>query len=285
MTKNDKKQKFNFKFSEDEYQTLRSEILERNSAIFSQSSTAIVTIISTWAAGISLLVLIADNSDIEPIYLIAICYFSSLMFLVPVFYFIPLSIKSGENLQQIASISAYLRVFYEYPSLERKKEIKNWEITNSLMSKVNVDRAKKSYPFYLYNAEYTILSSISFILYIISAYSSHQTICELEKKPFCTAGFQVLSAAVFIVLGILGLVSIIIIHNKSSNRNAIMHQISIYIIAYIQRGIDLGLFEGNVDSIYNSLNPAESLETKVDEYLKNHPADQPKKHRWSRNHH
>lgn len=90
--------------SDQEYETLRSEILNRTTLINSQSSNAIVTVISSWAAGITLLGL-TTSQGIGPHTLINLCYIASIIFLVPAFYFLPLAIKSGENLQQIVAIS------------------------------------------------------------------------------------------------------------------------------------------------------------------------------------
>ena len=63
------------------------------------------------------------------------------LFFNSIFYFVPLAIKSGENLTQMVSLSAYIRVFYDYPFQKNLKM--NWETSNNLLSVVNTDKKKK----------------------------------------------------------------------------------------------------------------------------------------------
>lgn len=108
-----------WKCSEREYDSLRNEIICRMESINHQANTAIITILSTWTIGFALFVSINTPEPSSNHIISLIC---ALIFLVPVYYFIPLAVKSGENIQQIASISAYIRVFFEYNSAKNNGE-------------------------------------------------------------------------------------------------------------------------------------------------------------------
>lgn len=132
-----------FEFNTQEYASIRSELVQRLSAINAQSHTAILTIITAFGAGITL----NYNTQVDQIEnmveFISLNIIRSLIFLIPILYFLPLAVKSGENLIQIASLSAYIRVFYDYISDNSKKM--NWETSNNILSNANVDRGKRSF--------------------------------------------------------------------------------------------------------------------------------------------
>ena len=92
-------------------------------------------------------------------------FLSTILFIIPVCFFVPLAIKSGENLIQIASIASYIKVFYEFPSINSNKDKMLWELTNSYCNYAIVDHGKESRLYFAYNSEYTILSMFSTIIY------------------------------------------------------------------------------------------------------------------------
>ena len=79
-----------------------------------------------------------------------------------VFFFVPLAIKSGENLVQIASVSAYIKIFFEY-TVSKDTINFNWEISNNIFGQQNVKRSKYGSLMKWYNEEYTILAIFSSI--------------------------------------------------------------------------------------------------------------------------
>lgn len=154
-------------FSENEYISIRTELIERIRLLNSQSFTVLATVISFWTVGFTFKAQVLEKVySLDIIQQIIINFLSALIFLIPLFLFTPLSAKSGENLSQIASLSAYIKVFFDYPVVV-DKENKNWETSNNLLSNSNVDRGKESNFMKLYNEDYTILSIISFIIYNI----------------------------------------------------------------------------------------------------------------------
>ena len=70
-------------FNEEEYSALRAETCTRIEIMNSQATSALTTALATWVMGFTLL---------------------------------PMATKSGENLQQMVSLGAYIRVFYDEAS-------------------------------------------------------------------------------------------------------------------------------------------------------------------------
>lgn len=227
-------------FSEHEYNSLRSELITRLTIINKQVSTAIITSISSWAAGMALWIKYLGQVEIHANYTMTMGYIASFLFLVPVFYFIPLAVKSGENIQQIASISAYIRVFYDYVSIREKNNVTNWETSNNLLSTINVNRGKKSRMMRLYNEEYTVLSICSFILYLMCTILAYFDIQNYKS-------FKVIITYI-IVHGILcfaSIVAIYMIRKASGMKNSMMKNTESYVKRYIERAIELNIIESD----------------------------------------
>lgn len=242
----------NIDYSICEYTALKNEMNTRLSLINNQASTAIVTIISAWAAGITLMVIFLQKETSEMNSFIIIGFLESFIFLIPILYFIPLSIKSGENIRQIASLSAYIKVFYEYRSINNESYLMNWETSNNLMSAVNINRGLKSLPMLLFNEEYTILSSVSFVLYCTSAIYSIKSLNVYQAD----ISLRILFISLLVMLGLVGIIAICIIYKTSCMNNAMMKNSEIYLRAYIRRAIELGVISPqDLSNIENELNP------------------------------
>lgn len=223
----------NITFSTHEYDSLRSEMISRIEIINSQSNLAITTILSTWTVGFA--IIFAINEFEIKSYVLSLA--SVCIFLIPIFYFIPLSIKSGENIRQIASISAYIRVFYDYFSFKQKKEIFNWETSNNIYSYINVNRGKPSILMRLYNEEYVVLSITSLGLYIsMSIFSLYHSLPDKVIEPYYT-----LFVIFLFIFAIVGIASIFVIQKASCMNNSMMKNTIFYVNAYIDRAIELNL--------------------------------------------
>lgn len=219
-----------------EYNSLRQELITRITLMNNQAHTAILTILTIWSAGFVLLAKISDFADenqyFSPHILIFLINF---IFLIPIFYFIPLSVKSGENIIQIASISAYIKVFYEYRSLKNKGVFLNWETTNNVVSSINVDRGIVSRPMFLYNEEYTILSLSSLVIYIIVSFSlffghfSEMTFTVKIIYSFC-----------FMIFLFIGAYSCLFIHKSSNMKKTMMENTVLYLNKYLERAVNIG---------------------------------------------
>lgn len=247
-------------FSESEYNSLRAELVNRIGLINSQSSTALTTIISTWATGLTLLIFLSgQNNQLADYPEIIIRFINSLIFLIPVMYFIPLAIKSGENLTQIASISAYIRVFFEYLRERSDDELPrySWESTNTLVSNINALRKDKGKLMLMFNEEFTILSSASVMIYFIS---SGLNIAKVYKSATISNLVFVLITVVYSLFAVLAIIMVITIHRSSCAKRNLIEKSPIYIEAYIYRAVEFGLLNSNqVEKAWKKLNPSNRL--------------------------
>lgn len=76
-----------------EYNALKSEL----NTISNQASTAIVTIISAWAAGITLIVIFLEKNVSKITSFAIIGFLEAFIFLIPILYFIPLAILQAQK--------------------------------------------------------------------------------------------------------------------------------------------------------------------------------------------
>lgn len=253
------------KFSETEYESIRLELIERIKLLNSQSFTVLATVVSFWAIGFTFKVELLDKiCNLTIIQQTLINFLSAIIFLVPIFIFIPLSSKSGENLLQIASISAYIKVFYDYP-VRRNKINTNWETSNNLLSKSNVNRGKKN-SMNLYNGDYTILSIVSFILYIIFVILHIYDLKLSYQEHKIRILFICIVLISYLLISVISIISIIFIHKISCMKNTLMKGTIYYTQAYIKRANELGVIsDEDLKNAINELNPLKEFQ--VDNYF------------------
>lgn len=232
-------------------------MIERIKLLNSQAFTALATTVSFWTLGFTFKIALMTNkidvnSTIEGI---IIELLSALFFLIPIIVFLPLSVKSGENLTQIASLSAYIRVFYEYP-ISGKKINRNWETSNNLLSNANVDRHEKSRIMKLYNEEYTLLSLISLLIYIVMSMLHIKKVWKLlvDKKVSQNELYSII--AVYIISAIFATMLIILIHNATTMKNSMMKSTVYYVQGYIKRANEIGVIKDeDLEKAIYELNP------------------------------
>lgn len=248
-------------FSENEYMSIRAEMIERIRLLNSQSFTALATVISFWTAGFTFKMALISKYDFISTEWerITMDFLSATIFLIPIFLFIPLSVKSGENLAQIASISAYIRVFYDF-SILKSKINRNWETSNNLLSNSNVDRKRKGDFLVFYNGEYTTLAVISFALYVICALLNIKKIIILfdtgKINVICTHCIIIVYFVITIIIPFI----IIIIHKVACMKNSLMDKTVYYVQGYIKRANELGIIrDEDMQIAINELNPKKEL--------------------------
>lgn len=231
-------------FSENEYISLRSEMIERIRLLNSQSFSALATIISFWAAGFTFkFALIAnDKYFLELNEKIVMQFLSAVIFLLPIFIFIPLSVKSGENLMQITSLSAYIRVFYDYPVCCDKMN-RNWETSNNLFSNANVNRKKRSRYMKVFNGEYVILSITSFLIYLVFEVLNIKSLIMLLREQKISSLNLHMVLMLYLLITILSIIVMIIINKVSSMKNTLMDKNNYYVKGYIKRANELGIIK------------------------------------------
>lgn len=246
------------KFTENEYISIRTELIERIKLLNSQSFTVLATVVSFWAIGLTFKVqILAKLSALSVTQQVFIDFLSTIIFLIPIFLFIPLSSKSGENLLQIASLSAYIKVFFDYP-VEIGKINTNWETSNNMVSDSNVNRYKRKHNMNLYNEDYTILAIISLVIYIIFVILQVDKLY-LQGNKIKTL-YIILTLLIYLFVTIISILSIVFIHKTSSIKNTLMKGTIYYTQAYIKRANELGIISNdNIKKAINELNPLRKL--------------------------
>lgn len=242
------------KFNMQEYTSLRAEMIQRLATVNAQSHTAIITIITVFGAGVALRYNVPENADKNIAEFVSFNIIRSFVFLIPIIYLLPLAVKSGENLIQIASLSAYIRVFYDY--LSPDDGLMNWETSKNILSNANVDRGKKSNIMKFYNEEYTVLACISFALYIFFS-----IVAAVALKSAIRKEFFVLLIVGDVIIDILALVVIAFIHISSGMKNTLMKYTPIYMDGYIKRAVQLGIIQVyDMKIVQAELDPYKSID-------------------------
>lgn len=248
-------------FSENEYLSIRTEMVERIKLLNSQSFTALASIVAFWSIGLNFKIeLITKNIYADKIFnQVLLNFMGTVIFLIPLFLFLPLSIKSGENLRQIASISVYIRVFYDYP-VEKNKDNRNWETSNNLMSDSNVNRGKRSKYLRMYNEEYTTLSVISFGIYVVFGVLQIHGLWELlEKERNMLICYHIIFI-LYIVISVVAIYVIYLIHTEASMKNSLMKNTENYVSGYIKRANYLGIIKDeDIEKAKEELDPMKNI--------------------------
>lgn len=239
-------------FLKREYMALKSEMVERIRIISSQASNAIATILTTWSMAIALTAICYSKETLwNCTNRFVLENIKNSIYLIPILFFLPLSIKSGENLRQIASISAYIKVFYEYPMVEKGDSA--WETYNAMLSDIAVYKGKNSNLMVRYNGEYSILASISLIMFVFNAISTHVIFC---GKNLPHEKYWIIWDGMYVATGIVMSVIIGKIHRASCARINYMDKGAWYLAGYIEEAKKNGLMgEYDYDKIYDVLKP------------------------------
>lgn len=236
-------------FSTHEYDSLRSEIVSRIEHLNQEANSTIIVCLSAWTIGVALNTAIEELGTQQSILFF---FMAPVVFLLPIFCMIPLSAKTRDNVQQIAAISAYIKVFYEYRSLLDGKELFQWEMTYAAHSPVHNNKRRQSRIMNLYSAEYAIFSILSLLVslftFIYIATSKH------ESFPSCQLYVGYLAA--FVILFFVMILFIWGICWISRSRTAMKKLTVEYLELYIARAVQIGVIT-NEEAAVEALIPAE----------------------------
>lgn len=132
----------------------------------------------------------------------------------------------------------------------------NWETSNNILSNANVDRGKRSFYMKFYNEEYTVLASVSFVLYVVFSIISIVILDEVIERRYL-----MIIIVTYVILGI-GLIAIIIaIHKSSGMKNTLMKYTPVYLEGYIKRAIEMGIIKDtDIELVKKELNPYKEIE-------------------------
>lgn len=102
-------------FNEEEYSALRAETCTRIEIMNSQATSALTTALATWVMGFTLLGFQVTSQPTD-IMAVLLPLGQIVAFLATILLLLPMATKSGENLRQMVSLGAYIRVFYDEAS-------------------------------------------------------------------------------------------------------------------------------------------------------------------------
>ena len=133
----------------------------------------------------------------------------------------------------------------------------NWETSNNLLSVVNTDKKEKSVILKMSNEEYTILAISSYLIYkFFEVISIKQFVNERE----ITTNVYIIIILMYVIFNITSIGLIFLIHKSSSTKNTMMDKTKIYVNAYLNRAIELGVIdEKMLKNAIDELNPEKDM--------------------------
>ena len=250
--------------SEEEYISLRDEIIERVSIMNNQSSSAFGATLTVWAAGFTCFGIMAatwSETNQQIMKWISLCPIG--VFLISMLILLPMGIKSGENIRQIIAIGSFIKVYYEYiPTLkDPNKQYISWETANALVNRGITNKEKKQGVSDVinrriddcHNAEYTLLCIASSMLMIIAL----SVFYELFPNMLNIAIYYILGALLFL-FSVFWISTVYIQSNAKRNaKNANILFTKEFLILAVEKNI---LSEEEAKKAWNDLNPKNEVD-------------------------
>ncbi len=223
-----------------EYIALREELLQRIGAINNYTINSLTIIIALWVAGFSLVgVRFGIRLDSKAYINMAFTFGESVAFFMVLPIVESFVIKNEENVRQIASLGAYLRVFYEcIPIVKENETYFCWESLDSSLNLLKTDNienkqkrnrlmelifSREGFARMFYNLEYiaaAITSTVLFLISLISFFTSGLSSVDYTNwseffLPNILFIISILAYLAFVVVVLLSILSIFK-HNASS---------------------------------------------------------------------
>lgn len=180
-----------------EYSALREETCTRIEIMNSQANSAFTTALAAWVIGFTLLGLqfTSDNSSADVLTLILTigqmtAFFSAIILLLP------MAARSGENLRQLVSLAAYIRIFFDeasqvnsqddfkfyWETMDKKMNIIINSSTKTSTSTVYDNIQKFSSKPSLFNSEYIALAIVSNAFFLLHCANFIFLLCEVPVR-------------------------------------------------------------------------------------------------------
>lgn len=242
-----------------EYVRLNNELTSRMDKFFSQGYTLVSIIAVIWS--LTLGGAVAWVSGLNNIKDFGGCYavFAStvilgivftLLFGIPIFLVSPFAVKNHDHFRAVSSLSAYIKVFFEYPSiaLDLKSE-KHDSHTDGRGQKIawelNHREAKVAKFADHFNSEYLYVSSFSLLLSFISAvcFIAYAAINykALEKGVLSGIGISAIIIVCFVYIVIL-IKYFYRVYEISDIGKHIQIYPDEYFIAYLHQAVEIGFY-------------------------------------------
>lgn len=245
--------------SENEYISLRDEIIERVTVMNNQASSAFGVILTVWAAGFTCLgIMAACWTQMSYPYMrwLSICPVGA--FFISLLIILPMAIKSGENVRQIISIGVFIKIFYEYIPSIKNQGCNNigWETANAIVNRGITQKAKNKRFFNWFdgkindriNSEYTLLGIASLFFMFIAILINREIVRNSERIWIYYTAYSI---CLFFSIFYIGIISF----QSNGKRNAKMANQSYtkeFLLLAIEKSI---LTEEEVKQAWLDLNP------------------------------
>ena len=228
------------RMSPDEYNSLRAEAIKRIELITTQASTALSASIATWVIAISIMAAsFSDAFQLDENVIEVLCVAQGIIIMVVDLFLTPIAIKSGENMNQIVSLSCYIRLYYE--AEVNRDCLFSWERALNSFSVFSTNRGVRSkIRMTLINAEYGILAVSSFLLNV-GLYAVYYFKLPSMKENMCIVG---ICGLIFVIEAVLAF----FIPWASSAENNMGRIIPKIMHGYIEYGLTHGLITARIES-------------------------------------
>ncbi len=180
-----------------EYSALREETCTRIEIMNSQANSAFTTALATWVIGFTLLGLqFTSDSFPEDVMTLILTIGQIIAFFSAIILLLPMAAKSGENLRQLVSLAAYIRIFFDeasqvnsqddfkfyWETMDKKMNIiinSNTKIrTSTVYDNIQKFSSKPS----LFNSEYAALAIVSNAFFLLDCANFIFLLCELSVR-------------------------------------------------------------------------------------------------------
>lgn len=240
-----------------EFEMLRNEMVQRISSMYSLVADARGYVITLWAAGFTLLGFLVTKGASMPMPIALLLAFGGmLVYFCSILLLYSTAARNHENMFQMLSLSCYIRVFYEFPSLSSPEALINWETSNVMKNRcTNSKEAEGRFHTLKFNSECTVLSMISTLFLVISAVFGYwNSVRSLHK--YIEVATVVLSLAI-IALSVLFTYKTYKVSRLDSIYSTEQRELVDF---YVERAVKLGFLsvpEGGITSIIKKVMPDE----------------------------
>lgn len=219
------------KMNVSEYEALRAENTSRIQNITTLDNSILVVSGGLWLIAVS----VSDsfvNGSLGIILRLVLLAITGILILIA-------SLKSWENIRQIMTISSYLKVFYEYPSIIARNDVFGWESIQIKTNSFGNSNGKKPLPFFgfrlFFNGSYSILEVGTLACGLLIILNSDAFSC-----------FQ--KCIIAMIYSLAMLVFIIIVFKRTFTNAFSTKEQKKLLITHVEVAIGLGVIERSNDS-------------------------------------
>ena len=230
--------------AKEEYAQLRTEMNSRIEITFSFSHSIIIVVLTLWTISTGLYANVFKEANNNGTFMSEQNWiFAGIqagIFVITLLLLVPMAAKYGDNVKQITSLSSYIKIFYELPSIFCKRnEMFAWEFESGKLSSMSVDRKRDSFFSKLFTADFFLLGILSSMLYTIFATIAIAQLHKTSKNKI----FTCVAFALALILFIISVLSTIIIYKSTRVKSNSMTYLKRCVNVYINIAVDLEIYD------------------------------------------